>query len=105
MPDGHAHGLQLAERQLTTARVAEDHVGQPEPEHGDPADGVERPHRLANGQRSAGPRVEEVDGDFGRRQLGQLTDQLEALGDRLAHAEEDAAAQLHARPLVRNRTS
>ena len=45
-----------------------------------------------------GPRVEEVDGHLGGRQLGELTDQLQALGGRLAHPEQDPAAQLHARP-------
>jgi hypothetical protein len=50
---------------------------------------------VAEGRARAG--VEEVDRHLGRIDLPELAQQLQPLFDRLAHAEEGAAAQLHAR--------
>ena len=50
----------------------------------------------AVGQRRARAGVEEVERHLGGVDLAQLAEQLEALVDGLAHAEQGAAAQLHA---------
>ena len=50
--------------------------------------------RSANGVPGHG--LEEVERDLGRVDLAELAEQLEALVDGLAHAEQGAAAQLHA---------
>ena len=49
--------------------------------------------RMASGVPGRGSR--KLIGNLGRPELGQLADQLQALGVGLAHAEQDAAAQLH----------
>ena len=72
MPDGHAHDLQVAERHLPAAGVAQDHRRQREAEQGDPADRLERLDQRPVAERRARPRVEEVDRHLGRVDLPQL---------------------------------
>ena len=48
------------------------------------------------GQRRPRPRIEQVDRHLARVELGQLEGEVDALLERLAHAQDPAAAQLHA---------
>ena len=71
--------------------------GRIEPEQRD------RLQRLARAEASSrspsgvpGPRVEQVDRHLARLELGELEREVDALLERLAHAEDAAAAQLHA---------
>src|SRR6266542_3003657 len=71
-------------------------VGHDEPEQRDRLQGLAGREQRLVVERRAGPRVEQVDGHLARRELGELERKVDALVERLAHAEDPAAAQLHA---------
>src|SRR3989440_2480863 len=88
-------GTEVAEGDLAPARVPENGFRQREPEGGDGAQRVAGLHDRRVPQRRAGPGVEEVQRHLVRRQRRQLYGELRALLDRLAQAEDPAAADLH----------
>ena len=92
-----AHALELAEHALASAREAEPRAGEDEAEERDRLQRLARRHRLGVGEGSAGPGVEEVDRHFAGVELGELEREVDPLFERLAHAEDPTAAQLHAR--------
>ena len=97
MPAVMPHLLEVAEGDLPAAGVAQDHVGQRQAEQRDPADRLER-RRPAGGRRAACPGrgLRKLTGTSAGSNVAQLAEQLDALGDGLAHAQQHAAAQLHA---------
>ena len=83
------------ERQLAPAGEAQDRAREREPERGDRAQRVQRRHRLEVRERRARARVEEVQRHLVGVERGELRGQLGALLERLAHADDPAAADLH----------
>ena len=71
--------------------------GRIEPEQRDRLQRLARRERRLVAERRARPRVEQVDRHLARFELGELEREVDALLERLAHAEDAAAAQLHAR--------
>ena len=65
-PAGQAECLELTERQLPAAGIAQDHTRKAEAQDRNPAQRFQRPHRPADGQRCARPGVEEIDRHLGR---------------------------------------
>ena len=91
-----AHALQLAEHVLATTGEAEPGAREDEPEQ---RDGLERftgRDQPLLAERGAA-REQEVDRHLARVELGELEREVDALIEGLAHAEDAAAAQLHAR--------
>ena len=70
--------------------------GRIEPEQRDRLQRLARRERRCVAERRARPRVEQVDRHLARFELGELEREVDALLERLAHAEDAAAAQLHA---------
>ena len=96
--DAADHALaraEVAQRELAPAREAQDRARQREPERGDRPQRVQRRHRLEVRERRARARVEEVQRHLVGVERGELRGQLGALLERLAHADDPAAADLH----------
>ncbi len=90
------HGLELAEHALTSAREPDPRARHDQPEQRDGLQRLARREQRAVVERRAGPRVEQVDRHLARRQRRELEGEVDALLERLAHAQDPAAAQLHA---------
>ena len=91
------HALQLAEHALAPAGQAQPRAGQDQPEQRDGLQGFARAQRLVLRRAGCRAGVEEVDRHLARVELRELEREVDALLERLAHAEDAAAAQLHAR--------
>ena len=92
-----AHRLELAEDAFAPAGQAQPRRGQDEPEQRDRLQRLARGERRLPVERRSRTRVEQVDRDLARFQLGELEREVDALLEGLAHAEDAAAAELHAR--------
>ena len=91
-----AHRLELAEHPLAAARQPDPRARHHEPEQRDRLQRLPRREQPAVTERRARARVEEVDRHLARLERGELEREVDALLERLAHAEDAAAAQLHA---------
>ena len=91
-----AHRLQLAEHVLAPAREPEPRAREHEAEQRDRLERLARRDQPLVAERRAGGE-QEVDRHLARVELGELEREVDPLLERLAHAEDPAAAQLHAR--------
>ena len=96
-----ASGCELVEVLDAPAAEPEQGVGEDEAEDRDPLDDVPGVHQLAVAELRPGARVEQVDRDRRRVDLGELERHLDALARRLAEVEDPADAALEARVLDR----
>ena len=94
-----AHRLQLAQHALAAAGEAQPRTREDEPEQRDRLQRLARGEHGVIGERCAGTRIEQVDRHLARIELGELEHEVDSLVERLTHAENAAAAQLHARVL------
>ena len=92
-----AEALELGDVLDAPAAQAQQRAGQDQPEDRDPLHGLPRVHELAVAELRAGARVEQVDRDGRRVDLGELERHLDALLARLAEVQDPADARLEPR--------